>query len=152
MGGNLGNPIALFDEVITELSALPHTSKVRESPRFESEPVDATGPNYINSVIELMWEGTAIELLNTCMSLESIHGRVRSTKNAPRLIDLDVLLFGDSVIHSPDLTVPHPRMHVRRFVLQPLLALNPEIDIPGLGKGALHLPATLDQQVMLLNA
>lgn len=151
MGGNLGNPIALFDEVVAELSALPQSAHVRESPRFESAPVEATGPNYVNSVIELTWEGTALELLKTCMSLESIHGRVRSVKNAPRLIDLDVLLFGDSVFHSDELTIPHPRMHLRRFVLQPLLALNPDLEIPGLGRAALYLPSTLNQEVALLN-
>ncbi|MDH4395964.1 MAG: 2-amino-4-hydroxy-6-hydroxymethyldihydropteridine diphosphokinase [Limnobacter sp.] len=152
MGGNLGNPIALFDEVVAELCALPQAAGVRESPRFESAPVDATGPNYVNSVIELFWQGTPLDLLKTCMSLESIHGRVRSIKNAPRLIDLDVLLFGDSIIQSDELTVPHPRMHLRRFVLQPLLALSPDLEIPGLGRAALYLPSTLNQEVTPLNA
>lgn len=151
MGGNLGDPAALFDEVLAELSALPQASELRESPRFESAPMDATGPNYINSVIELSWQGTATDLLNTCMSLESTHGRVRSTRNAPRLIDLDVLLFGDAQLQTPHLTVPHPRMHLRRFVLQPLLALSPQIEIPGLGQGAAFLQATLDQVLTPVN-
>lgn len=147
MGGNLGNPLELFDQVVAELSKLTHVSGAKESPRYESAPVDATGPNYINSVIQLDWSASAIELLGICMSLESLHGRVRSTKNAPRLIDLDVLLFGDAKLHSESLTVPHPRMHLRRFVLEPLLALNPEIEIPGLGQAALYLPNTLDQVI-----
>lgn len=152
MGGNLGNPLELFDQVVVELSNLAQTSNTKESPRYESAPVDATGPNYVNSVLELDWMGSAHELLETCMNLESVHGRVRSTKNAPRLIDLDVLLFGNASIHSELLTVPHPRMHLRRFVLEPLLALDPEIEIPGLGQAALYLPKTLDQVITPLKA
>lgn len=150
MGGNLGHPLELFDQVLAEICGLPQVSDARESPRYESNPVDATGPNYVNSVIELNWADSAQELLNTCMSLESIHGRVRSTKNAPRLIDLDVLLFGNEIVESHVLTVPHPRMHLRRFVLEPLLALNPEIEIPVLGQAARYLPNTLDQVVTRL--
>lgn len=148
MGGNLGHPLALFDEVLAELRALPHCVGLRESPRFESEPVDATGPNYVNSVIELEWTQTAQALLDACMSLETLHGRVRSVKNAPRLIDLDVLLCGDLVMNTPALTVPHPRMHLRRFVLEPLLRLNPEVKIPGLGPAADFLPQTLKQHLV----
>jgi 2-amino-4-hydroxy-6-hydroxymethyldihydropteridine diphosphokinase len=147
LGGNLGHPMEMFDEVAEHFRANPLAKAVRESARFESEPVDATGPNYVNSVLELNWQGNAEQLLNTCMAIESQLGRVRTTRNAPRPIDVDVLLFGAQIVNTPQLTVPHPRMHLRRFVLEPLLQLNPDVLIPGLGPARTYLPGTLDQIV-----
>ena len=147
LGGNLGHPMALFDEVVAHFQTHFCAQAVRESLRFESAPVDATGPNYVNSVLELMWQGDAEQLLQECMSIESQLGRIRTTRNAPRPIDVDVLLFGQETVNTSQLTVPHPRMHLRRFVLEPLLQLNPEIEIPGLGPAKNHLPGTLDQIV-----
>lgn len=147
LGGNLGHPMALFDEVVAHFQTHFCAQAVRESLRFESAPVDATGPNYVNSVLELMWQGDAEQLLHECMAIESQLGRIRTTRNAPRPIDVDVLLFGQETVNTSQLTVPHPRMHLRRFVLEPLLQLNPEIEIPGLGPARNHLPGTLDQIV-----
>lgn len=147
LGGNLGHPMALFDEVVAHFRTHFYAQAVRESLRFESAPVDATGPNYVNSVLELMWQGDAEKLLHECMAIESQLGRIRTTRNAPRPIDVDVLLFGQETVNTSQLTVPHPRMHLRRFVLEPLLQLNPEIEIPGLGPAKNHLPGTLDQIV-----
>ncbi len=147
LGGNLGHPMALFDEVVAHFRTHFCAQAVRESLRFESAPVDATGPNYVNSVLELMWQGDAEQLLHECMAIESQLGRIRTTRNAPRPIDVDVLLFGQETVNTSQLTVPHPRMHLRRFVLEPLLQLSPEIKIPGLGPAKNHLPGTLDQIV-----
>lgn len=147
LGGNLGHPLELFDEVLKTFRQHPLTSAVRESPRFESAPVDATGPNYVNSVLEVQWSGTAQELLQVCQHLESRLGRVRTTRNAPRPIDVDVLLVGQQTVQDPNLIVPHPRMHLRRFVLEPLLQLNPDAHIPGVGLARDSLNGTLDQDV-----
>lgn len=147
LGGNLGHPMALFDEVVAHFRTHFCAQAVRESLRFESAPVDATGPNYVNSVLELMWQGDAEQLLHECIAIESQLGRIRTTRNAPRPIDVDVLLFGQETVNTSQLTVPHPRMHLRRFVLEPLLQLNPEIEIPGLGPAKNHLSGTLDQIV-----
>lgn len=147
LGGNLGHPMSLFDEVVGYFNRLPLVARVRESPRYESAPVDATGPNYVNSVLEIQWLGTADELLHTCLHLEAQLGRVRTTRNAPRPVDIDVLLFGQETVNTPSLTVPHPRMHLRRFVLEPLLALNGRVYIPGLGLARDFLVGTLDQDV-----
>ncbi len=117
LGGNLGHPMALFDEVVAHFRTHFCAQAVRESLRFESAPVDATGPNYVNSVLELMWQGDAEKLLHECMAIESQLGRIRTTRNAPRPIDVDVLLFGQETVNTSQLTVPHPRMHLRRFVL-----------------------------------
>jgi 2-amino-4-hydroxy-6-hydroxymethyldihydropteridine diphosphokinase len=139
--------MALFDEVIEHFKVHVCAQAVRESRRFESAPVDATGPNYVNSALELLWQGDAEQLLRECMTVESQLGRIRTTRNAPRPIDVDVLLFGQETVSTSQLTVPHPRMHLRRFVLEPLLQLNPTIIIPGLGPAKNYLPGTLDQIV-----
>ncbi|WP_341236258.1 2-amino-4-hydroxy-6-hydroxymethyldihydropteridine diphosphokinase [uncultured Limnobacter sp.] len=150
LGGNLGHPMALFDEVVDHFRAHPLVNAVKESSRFESVPVDASGPNYVNSVLEIQWLGSAEQLLQSCMALESKLGRVRTTRNAPRPIDVDVLLVGHQTVNTSQLTVPHPRMHLRRFVLEPLLQLNPDVLIPGLGPAKHYLPATLDQIVTVI--
>lgn len=137
----------MFDEVITYFQQHALAFGVRESPRYESTPMDATGPNYVNSALELHWVGSAQDLLHACLGLEAQLGRVRTTRNAPRPIDIDVLLVGQQTVNTENLTVPHPRMHQRRFVLEPLLQLNPEIALPGLGLARDYLPATLDQDV-----
>lgn len=147
MGGNLGHPMALFDEAVDQLRNHTHCLTLRESHRYESEPIDAEGPNFVNSVIELKWNGDADTLLHLCMEIEADLGRVRSVRNAPRPMDLDVLLFGNQTIDQANLTVPHPRMHVRRFVLQPLLELWPDADIPGQGLAREHLQSCMDQMV-----
>jgi 2-amino-4-hydroxy-6-hydroxymethyldihydropteridine diphosphokinase len=147
LGGNLGNPIALFDEVVHFFAEHPHAHQVKESPRYESTPVESNGPNYINSVVELHWSGSADELLHTCMNLEHRLGRVRSVRNAPRLIDVDILLFGTHALCTEHLIVPHPRMHLRRFVLKPLLDLNPHIEIAGQGPAHAFLHHTEDQEI-----
>lgn len=147
LGGNLGHPLALFDEVVQHFAAHPLAAGTRESARYRSAPVDATGPDYVNSVLEVQWLGNAELLLQACLALENQLGRVRTTRNAPRPIDVDVLLVGNETRHTEQLTVPHPRMHLRRFVLEPLLLLNPEVEIPGLGLASGYLPATQDQDV-----
>ncbi len=147
LGGNLGEPARLFDEVVASLRQNPLAEKVRESIRFESSPIDATGANYLNSVIELLWRGEANQLLLSCQALENELGRVRSTRNAPRLIDVDVLLFGQQTVNTPTLQVPHPRMHLRRFVLEPLVQLNPTLNIPGQGQASKLLEHTQNQDV-----
>ena len=126
LGGNLGHPMALFDEVVDHFRAHPLVNAVKESSRFESVPVDASGPNYVNSVLEIQWLGSAEQLLQSCMALESKLGRVRTTRNAPRPIDVDVLLVGEQTVNTSMLTVPHPRMHQRAFVLQPLAEIAPQ--------------------------
>ena len=147
LGGNLGHPMALFDEVVEYFRQHPSVAGAKESPRYESAPVDATGPNYVNSVLEIQWQGNAEQLLVACLGLEAQLGRVRTTRNAPRPIDVDVLLVGNQTVNTNELTVPHPRMHLRRFVLEPLLQLNPAAEIPGKGLAKEYLPATLDQVV-----
>ena len=102
-------------------------------------------PRGLKPKTKLHWQ-----FLQACLALENTLGRVRTTRNAPRPIDVDVLLVGNETRDTEQLTVPHPRMHLRRFVLEPLLALNPAVEIPGLGLASVHLPATLNQEVNLI--
>lgn len=148
VGGNLGQPGELFDSLPALLAQDPRATFRRESSRYRSAPVDATGPDYLNAVIELDWTGTPDGLLQWCMRVEMDLGRVRSYRNAPRPIDLDVLLMDQLVITTDTLSVPHPRMHLRRFVLEPLVELAPEVYIPGQGLAADLLSRTQDQTVI----
>lgn len=129
LGANLGDAIATIKRAATEISTLPGISSLALSSLYRSAPVDASGPDYINAVARIHTVMTADELLRALQGVELLHGRLRPYRNAPRSLDLDLLLYGDERIHSADLIVPHPRMHERAFVLQPLLELSPDIQL-----------------------
>ena len=133
LGANLGDVRAVLAAAYTQLQQLPATRHHRCSPWFRSEPVDAGGPDYLNAVACFDTRLPPQALLEALQDIERRHGRVRSYPNAPRTLDLDVLLYGDQQIASPTLTVPHPRMHQRAFVLVPLAVLLPDVVIPGRG-------------------
>ncbi len=127
LGANLGDPVQQLIDARTEIYSLPGSLGGRCSSFYLSSPVgyDAQ-PDFINCVIELSTQLTAIELLDALQAIELRLGRQRvaTNQNAPRLIDIDLLLFGNDVIASERLCVPHPRMHLRAFVLEPLLELT----------------------------
>jgi 2-amino-4-hydroxy-6-hydroxymethyldihydropteridine diphosphokinase len=122
-------------------------SLVQASSLYRSAPVDATGPDYINAVACISTTLTAPALLRALQTIEDTAGRERPYRNAPRTLDLDLLLYGSAHIASPDLTVPHPRMGERAFVLVPLSQVAPElVDTEALqavaGQGVERLAAT----------
>ncbi len=125
LGANLGDPAAALKQALTQLSGAPGVHGVRTSAFYRSAPVDAGGPWYCNAVAEVLTTLTAPALLMLLQSLEQAAGRERPYRNAPRTLDLDLLLYGDARIDSPALTVPHPRMTDRAFVLLPLQELAP---------------------------
>ncbi|HYX45119.1 MAG TPA: 2-amino-4-hydroxy-6-hydroxymethyldihydropteridine diphosphokinase [Acidimicrobiales bacterium] len=129
LGSNLGDRWAHLREAV---AALPPAEVVAVSPVYETDPVGgpAGQPPYLNLVVELATERSPHELLQTARRLEQAAGRVRAERHGPRTLDVDVLLVGDLVVAEPDLVVPHPRMHERRFVLAPLADLAPEL-VPG---------------------
>ncbi|HLS17563.1 MAG TPA: 2-amino-4-hydroxy-6-hydroxymethyldihydropteridine diphosphokinase [Paenalcaligenes sp.] len=129
LGANLGTPLKTLRAASHALATLPHTRLGAGSRIYRSAPVDATGPDFYNAVLSLHTQLDAHELLAHMQSLENIHGRVRSYPNAPRTLDLDLLLYGNHTIHTPTLTVPHPRMHLRAFVLMPLADIAPEMQL-----------------------
>lgn len=129
VGANLGQARTTVLAAIEALSALPHTQLQAQSPLYGSAPLgaNADGPDYVNAVAQIQTQLSAEELLHQLQQIEQRFGRERSYQNAPRTLDLDILLYADAVIGQRTLTVPHPRMHERAFVLYPLFDLNPEI-------------------------
>ena len=129
MGGNLGQARTTVLAAIDALAQLPRTQLIASSPLYGSAPLgeNADGPNYVNAVAQLQTTLSADALLRELHRIEGAFGRARSYKNAPRTLDLDILLYGDTVCHTDTLTLPHPRMHERAFVLYPLFDLKPDI-------------------------
>ena len=126
LGANLGDRTAALRQAVQALTALPGTCVLRTSSLYRSAPVDAGGPDYLNAVAEIATTLDAHALLAALQAIEQAAGRERPYRNAPRTLDLDLLLYGTQHIATPDLTVPHPRMFERAFVLRPLAELAPQ--------------------------
>lgn len=123
LGGNLGDVAATFRDVLARLAAVPSTQVEGASSLYRTKPVDATGPDFLNAVAALRTSLGPHELLHLLQGIEHAHNREHPYRNAPRTLDLDLLWFGGVALDSPELTVPHPRMHERAFVLAPLAEL-----------------------------
>ena len=148
LGANLGEPRRQLTDAIIAMSGLPETRLAGHSGFYRTAPVGyADQPEFLNAVAALDTRLAPGALLEGLLGIERRHHRERSFPNAPRTLDLDLLLFGDEQIARPGLTVPHPRMQERAFVLQPLLELEPEISIPGKGKASAFLAACASQKV-----
>lgn len=130
LGANLGDARRAVDEAIAAIARLPETSLTGQSSLYRTAPVDAGGPDYVNAVAEISTRLTAPELLAQLQRLEQAAGRKRPYVNAPRTLDLDLLLYGRASIDSPRLQVPHPRMNTRAFVLVPLAEIAPGLVAP----------------------
>lgn len=120
LGGNLGDVLASMAAALNAVHSLPGTRVASVSSVYETAPVDASGPNYLNAVAVLVTSLGPHELLRALQALELSQGRERAYRNAPRTLDLDLLCHGDAVLNTPTLTLPHPRMAERAFVLLPL--------------------------------
>ena len=147
LGANLGDAAATLDAAVGALTTLAETQLLARSRTYRSAPIDAQGPDYFNAVVELDTTLSADVLLHELQQIEHTHGRERPYRNAPRTLDLDLLLYADHVIATPDLTVPHPRLHERAFVLLPLQELAPELVIPARGKLSDLLPTVMNQRI-----
>jgi len=126
LGANLGDARSAVLAAAQALGGLPETRLLAVSPLYRTAPVEATGPDYVNAVAGLETGLTAPALLDALLALEAAAGRERPYRNAPRTLDLDLLLYGSGRIDSPRLVVPHPRMWDRGFVLVPLADLAPQ--------------------------
>jgi len=128
IGSNLDDPRRQVLNAFSDLDRLPHTRVVKKSSLYRTAPMGhADQPDFINAVAQLETGLSAERLLAELLAVEARHGRQRSFPNAPRTLDLDVLLFGDLALDSPALKIPHPRMLERAFVLKPLLEISPEL-------------------------
>ncbi len=126
IGGNLGDARATVLRAMDDLATLPQTRVLVRSSLYRSAPVDASGPDFINAVVAIDTALAPHELLAELQRLELDAGRERPYRNAPRTLDLDLLLHGDQSLDTPTLTLPHPRMAQRAFVLLPLAEIAPE--------------------------
>jgi 2-amino-4-hydroxy-6-hydroxymethyldihydropteridine diphosphokinase len=148
LGANLGNPILTVKSAIGNLDAIVATARVATSSLYRTSPVGLRRqPDFINAVVALATDLSPQALLDQLFVIEQQFGRQRSVKNAPRTLDLDLLLYGDCVLDTPQLTLPHPRMHERAFVLAPLAEIAPLAAIPFHGSVAVLLARVADQQV-----
>jgi len=148
IGANLGDPAARVRGAFAALDALPATRVVKRSSLYRSEPQGyREQPDFLNAVVELDTGLSADELLSELQGIETRAGRSRSFRNAPRTLDLDLLLYGSERIDRADLAVPHPRMHERAFVLIPLLEIAPHAAIPGVGAARACLDRITGQAV-----
>ncbi len=134
LGANLGDPAAQIERAFDELARLPNTRLVTRSGLYLSKAQGYEAqPDFVNAVALLATRLGARALLEALLEIEARHGRSREFKNAPRTLDLDLLLYDGLVLHEPGLTLPHPRMCERAFVLQPMSEIAPEQAIPGKG-------------------
>jgi len=153
LGSNLQDPAAQVLRAFAELDQLPDTRVIARSSLYRSAPLGYDKqPDFINAIAEISTTLEPLALLEALLALEAAHGRERPFPNAPRVLDLDLLLYDDLSLHETALTLPHPRMHERSFVLCPLAEIAPEVEIPGKGKVAALLQACPAQDIRKLAA
>ena len=151
LGANLGSPVDALRQAVVAIRALPDTWLVAVSSPYRTAPLRASGPDFVNAVAELRTRLEPEVLLQHLLAIEQAHGRQRPYPNAPRTLDLDLLLYGDSVLHTASLILPHPRLHQRQFVLVPLLELDPQLEVVGLGALREFSSALQDQTIERLD-
>jgi 2-amino-4-hydroxy-6-hydroxymethyldihydropteridine diphosphokinase len=164
LGSNLEDPHNQLQRAFVDLEGLPDTRLVARSSLYRSAPLGCPDhsdmssqsdmsnqpdfqnqPDFVNAVAKIATSLSPQALLQALLHIEHQHGRKRTFRNAPRTLDLDVLLYDDMQLHEHGLTIPHPQMHLRAFVLQPLLEIAPDIGIPGVGQAQWSLQACDDQ-------
>jgi 2-amino-4-hydroxy-6-hydroxymethyldihydropteridine diphosphokinase len=146
LGSNLEDPRSQLQRAFAELDGLPETRLVAHSSLYHSAPLGYPDqPEFVNAVAKVATALTPQALLQALLQIEHEHGRERTFRNAPRTLDLDVLLYDDTQLHEHGLTLPHPQMHLRAFVLQPLLEIAPDAAISGVGPARQALQNCSDQ-------
>jgi 2-amino-4-hydroxy-6-hydroxymethyldihydropteridine diphosphokinase len=137
LGSNLGDPAAQIRRAMRALAAMPETRLVRQSSLYRNPPAGYLDqPEFVNAVARIETRLAPSDLLDQLLAIERAHGRVRDFPNGPRTLDLDILLYGERTVREPGLTIPHPRMPERAFVLVPLAEIAPETVVPGCGRVA----------------
>ncbi len=152
LGANLGDPAAQVRRALAALAGLPDCRLLRVSSLYRTAPLGIRNqPDFINAVAALDTSLAPQALLDALLAVEAGFGRRRDTPNAARTLDLDLLLYEDRRIDTPTLKLPHPRLHLRAFVLAPLLEIAPACPIPGRGSAAAWLPAVRTQKIERIN-
>lgn len=137
LGSNLDDPAAHIRRALDALAGLPETRLQRHSSLYRNPPAGYRDqPDFVNAVARIETRLAPRELLDRLLAIEQVQGRVRAAPNGPRTLDLDLLLYGDQTLQEPGLTIPHPRMLERAFVLVPLVEIAPDAMVPGSGRAA----------------
>ncbi|NHC05158.1 2-amino-4-hydroxy-6-hydroxymethyldihydropteridine diphosphokinase [Azonexus fungiphilus] len=148
LGANLGDPAATVNAAFAALDRLPHSRLLAKSALYRTAPVGiADQPEFVNAAARLETTLAPEALLDALLDIEQVFGRVRAERNGPRTLDLDLLLYDELRLATPRLILPHPRLHLRAFVLQPLAELAPDLALPGRGRLAAWLPAVANQGI-----
>jgi len=152
LGSNLEDPRGQLLRAFAEIEMLPDTRLVTRSSLYRSAPLGYPDqPEFVNAVAKIATALTPQALLQALLKIEHRHGRERIFRNAPRTLDMDVLLYDDEQLHEHGLTIPHPQMHLRAFVLQPLLEIAPDAGIPGIGWAAMAIEGCKDQVLEMIS-
>lgn len=147
LGANLGDARQSLKDAVVCLAQQHCVTVLAKSSLYRTEPIDAQGDDYYNLVVKIETALTARALLALCHHIEHQFGRERPFRNAPRTLDFDIVLFGHQRIDEPDLVIPHPRAVERAFVLVPLVEIDGEVEIPGVGPAQALLPAIAHQRI-----
>ncbi|MGF7129785.1 2-amino-4-hydroxy-6-hydroxymethyldihydropteridine diphosphokinase [Paraburkholderia sp. EB58] len=147
LGANLGDARQTLKDAVVCLAQQHTITVLAKSSLYRTAPIDAGGDDYYNCVVKLETTLPVRHLLALCHKIELHFGRERPFRNAPRTLDLDILLYGDHLIDEPDLIVPHPRLTERAFALVPLTELDPDLTIPLHGRADAFLAAVADQRI-----
>ena len=152
LGANLGDARQTLKDAVVCLAQQHTITVLAKSSLYRTAPIDAAGDDYLNLVVKLETSMPVRHLLALCHKIEHHFGRERPFRNAPRTLDLDILLYGEHAIDEPDLIVPHPRMTERAFVLVPLVEVEPTLIIPQCGRADAFLSAVADQRIEKLKS
>lgn len=153
LGSNLEDPQHQVLRALAELDSLPETRVIAKSALYRTAPVGYDNqPDFINAAAEVSTTLEPLALLRALLALETAHGRERPFPNAPRVLDLDLLMYDEMQLHDPELTLPHPRLHERGFVLFPLADIAADVNVPGQGRVRDLLRSLPDQGVERLAA
>lgn len=145
LGSNLGDRLAHLQAARDFFREIASGGDLLQAPIYQTAPVACPdgSPDFLNTVIDFAFTGTPRDLLDAAMEIERRLGRIRAERNGPRTLDADLLYLGDRVLSEPDLILPHPRLHLRRFVLEPLCTIRPELVLPGQSRSVASLLADL---------
>ena len=147
LGANLGDAHQALKDAVVCLAQQHAITVLAKSSVYRTAPIDAGGSDYYNCAVKLDTSLSARQLLALCQRIEHHFGRERPYRNAPRTLDIDILLYGDHEVDEPDLIVPHPRMTGRAFALVPLVEIDADLAIPHQGPASAFLPAVADQRI-----
>ncbi len=151
LGANLGDPASTIRAAFGALANLPESRVVHCSSLYRTAPLGIVDqPEFVNAVAQIETTLAPEALLDALLDIEHRFGRIRAEKDGPRTLDLDLLLYNDQFLELPRLTLPHPRLHLRAFVLQPLAEIAPDLVIPGRGNIGAWLPAVANQGIVRL--